>query len=206
MSRHGGGGYEELDYEANNPVSVWRPEFAGVLVPEGTKESLREAATEPRTAPTDPEEAERSDWCEHGVYIGRPGGRDYLCTLCETEGFEDEGASANDQPDLRPECLHTTDERLFPAECHDQITDPSQPDDLGEIGDYGRCLCGHLDDDHDDTCTVWDCECENFETDGTDLATETDHNHRPGNWPRGVLRCATCGEIMRTLSDEEKYR
>lgn len=76
MSRHGGGGYEELDYEADQPVSVWRPEFAGVLVPEGQKESLREAATA-----TIDEHGQR--YCPHGVYLGYLGGPDFMCSLCE---------------------------------------------------------------------------------------------------------------------------
>lgn len=56
MSRHGGGGYEELDVEADQPVTVWRPEHAGVLVPEGTKESVLGLATEPPEPETEPDD------------------------------------------------------------------------------------------------------------------------------------------------------
>lgn len=69
MSRHGGGGYEELDYEADQPVSVWRPEFAGVLVPEVQEESLREAATEPGTAPADPNGCQNPAHADCGALV-----------------------------------------------------------------------------------------------------------------------------------------
>lgn len=34
-------------------------------------------------AESDTPEDDYNPWCEHGVYIGTPGGRDILCTLCE---------------------------------------------------------------------------------------------------------------------------
>lgn len=171
MSRHGGGGYEELDYELNNPVSVWRPEYAGVLVPEGTKESLLEAAT----ATTD-EHGQR--YCVHGVYLGYAGGPDFMCSLCEIG--ED------------PKHLHEeTEDGTYCHETDSWIEGAPGASEPIPTEDNGRCLCGHLDDDHDDACTVWDCECANFETDGIDLnaeAEEDDHDNATG-----LAGCGSCG-------------